>query len=115
MKSVAELLAIAASQRQQSKTLQDTVSKLYGLKEEKGAFEIALIDPRNLFFFLGTRRSFYPESDLLHYSAWIQCLASGGQDRVDILQPLHEVLYMDGQFSVAAKLELLQAFMDVSC
>lgn len=50
MKSVAEFLAIEASQRQQSKERDDNFSKRYELKEEeKETFETALIDPRNLF------------------------------------------------------------------
>jgi hypothetical protein len=74
MKSVAELLAIAASQRQQSKKLQDTVSKFYGLKEGKGTFEIALIDPWNLFFFWELESPFIPSriccAILLGFNAW---------------------------------------------
>jgi hypothetical protein len=86
MKWVAQLLAIEASQRQKSKERSDTISKLCKLKEEeKETFETALIDPRCLFSSLGTQRSLYLKSDVLHHSAWIQCLASGGQDRADVL------------------------------
>ena len=80
---------------------------------EVGSVVAKVVEGPGLGFFPGTRKSLYPKSDLLCYSAWIQCLVSGGQDRVDVLQPSHEILWIPGQFfvSVSAKLELLYFYV----
>jgi len=78
MKFVAELLAIEALQRQQSKERWDTVSELCALKEEKKGDLLDSSDrSSDIPLSLGTQRSLYPESDMLHHFAWIQYLASG--------------------------------------